>query len=156
MRKIISASLCYVGTDKETLMLYRNKKESDIHKGKWNGLGGKVEFGETPRECAIREVFEESGLQVKTLEFAGFIVFPLFDGKNDWHVHLYRIPEFEGHLIDSSEGELKWIANNEVLDLTLWEGDRIFLKWFFDRKMFEAKFIYRDNKLIKYDVFFFN
>ena len=67
------ATLCYVMKDDKTLMLYRNKKENDYHEGKWNGLGGKFEAGETPEECAIREVFEESGLKVKNPEMKGLI-----------------------------------------------------------------------------------
>ena len=75
------ATLCYV-IDKQTnstLMLYRNKKENDYHQGKWNGLGGKFDSGESPEECAIREIEEESGLKVKSVKMKGFITFPLFD-----------------------------------------------------------------------------
>ena len=70
------ATLCYVKKDDKTLMLYRNKKENDYHEGKWNGLGGKFEPGETPEECAIREIKEEAGLVVKNLQMNGFIVYP--------------------------------------------------------------------------------
>ena len=78
------ATLCYV-TDKKTnstLMIYRNKKKNDYHEGKWNGLGGKFEQGESPEECAIREIEEESGLRVKSVTMKGFITFPLFDNKD--------------------------------------------------------------------------
>ncbi|MDZ7764918.1 MAG: NUDIX domain-containing protein [Melioribacteraceae bacterium] len=83
------ATLCYIQKENKTLMLYRNKKENDYHEGKWNGLGGKFEPGETPEDCAIREIKEEAGLTVKKLVMKGFITFPLFDGKDDWHVFLF-------------------------------------------------------------------
>ena len=74
------ATLCYIMDEDKTLMLYRNKKENDYHEGKWNGLGGKLEAGETPEECAIREVYEESGLKVFGPQLKGLITFPMFDG----------------------------------------------------------------------------
>ena len=81
---IINATLCYLRRDRYTLMLYRNKKPDDIHQGKWNGLGGKFEAGETPEECACREVREESGLIPDELVLKGVLTFPCFDGVNDW------------------------------------------------------------------------
>ena len=110
-----------------TLMLHRTKKKNDVHEGKWNGLGGKFETGETPEECAIREVKEESGLLMKNPRMHGFITFPMFDGKKDWYVFLFTASKFEGELIDSHEGKLEWIPNEELLKLNLWEGDRIFI-----------------------------
>ena len=85
------ATLCYVIDKKSnsTLMIYRNKKQNDYHEGKWNGLGGKFEPGETPEECAIREIEEESGLIVKSVKMKGFITFALFDGVDDWYVFLF-------------------------------------------------------------------
>ncbi|MEN8194366.1 MAG: 8-oxo-dGTP diphosphatase, partial [Bacteroidota bacterium] len=105
------ATLLYVMHEDKTLMLYRNKKENDYHEGKWNGLGGKFEAGETPEECAIRELKEESGLAAKSLKLKGHLTFPLFDGKDDWYVFVFVIDKFEGELIDSDEGELRWIPN---------------------------------------------
>ena len=77
------ATLCYIRDGEKTLMLHRNKKANDMHEGKWNGLGGKVEGGESPEACAIREVLEESGLVVSKPQYKGFITFPNFDGEND-------------------------------------------------------------------------
>ena len=148
------ATLCYVMNENKTLMIYRNKKENDYHKGKWNGLGGKLEFGETPEECAIREIREESGLIVRNPKMKGIITFPMFDGVDDWYVFVFAIKDFQGELIDSNEGELEWIPNNNLFDLNLWEGDPIFIKWLFQDKFFSAKFIYEDGKYMEHEVVF--
>ncbi len=149
------ATLCYVMNYDKTLMLYRNKKENDYHKGKWNGLGGKFEQGETPEECAIREVFEESGLIVKNPILKGHITFPMFDGKDDWYVWLFVFKEFEGNLIDSPEGKLEWIPNEKLTELNLWKGDQIFIPWLFEDKIFSAKFNYENGKYKDYSVIFY-
>ncbi|MEG8946133.1 NUDIX hydrolase [Rosettibacter firmus] len=149
------ATLCYVIDDDKTLMMHRVKKKNDMHEGKWNGLGGKFEHGETPEECVIREVKEESGLLIKNPKLHGFITFPMFDGKKDWYVFLFTAKEFEGNLIDSKEGILKWIPNDKLLELNLWEGDKIFIPWLFQDKFFSAKFIYEDGILKNYEVKFY-
>jgi len=148
------ATLCYVMKDDKTLMLYRNKKENDYHKGKWNGLGGKLEAGETPEECAIREVFEESGLNVSNPQMKGLITFPLFDGIDDWYVWTFVFNDYKGDLIDSPEGHLEWIDNNKLIDLNLWDGDKIFIPWLFEDKCFSAKFVYENGKYISHSVIF--
>jgi 8-oxo-dGTP diphosphatase len=151
------ATLCYV-MDKQnnsTLMIYRDKKENDYHKGKWNGLGGKFDPGETPEECAIREIEEESGLRVKSVKMRGFITFPLFDGKEDWYVFLFTADEFEGKLIDSPEGHLAWILNNKLTEINLWDGDKIFIPWLFGDKFFSAKFNYHSGNFVDYTVEFY-
>lgn len=149
------ATLCYVQKENKTLMLYRNKKESDYHEGKWNGLGGKFELGESPEDCAIREIKEEAGLTVKNLIMKGFITFPLFDGIDDWHVFLFVIDKFEGELIDSPEGKLEWIENDKLSEINLWEGDNIFIPWLFENKFFSAKFNYENGKFVDYEVSFY-
>jgi 8-oxo-dGTP diphosphatase len=136
-------------------MLFRNKKPNDVHEGKWNGLGGKFEKGETPEECVIREVKEESGLMIKNPKLHGIITFPMFDGKKDWYVFMFTVKDFEGELIDSNEGKLEWIENEKLLDLNLWEGDKIFIPWLFQEKYFSAKFIYENKKLISHNVSFY-
>lgn len=150
----ILATLCYVQQDNKTLMLHRIKKENDYHEGKWNGLGGKFEPGETPEECAVREIEEESGLKVKTPKLKGFISFPNFDGKNDWNVFVFTADEFDGELIDSPEGKLEWIENEKLCDLNLWDGDKIFIKWIFEDKFFSAKFIYDNGEFVDHKVNF--
>jgi len=149
------ATLCYVKKDDKTLMLYRNKKENDYHEGKWNGLGGKLEPGESPEDCAVREIFEESGLIVRELKLKGFITFPLFDGKDDWYVWLYFITKWDGKLKDSPEGELSWIEDDKLHELNLWDGDKIFIKWMFNNKPFSAKFNYENGQFIDYTVNFY-
>jgi len=149
------ATLCYVIDNDKTLMLYRNKRKEDYHIGKWNGLGGKFEHGESPEECAIREVKEESGLIMKNPNMRGFITFPLFDGKKDWYVFLFTAYQFEGKLIDSLEGMLEWIDNDKLLELNLWEGDKIFIPWLFREKFFSAKFVYKNGIFIEHSVKFY-
>lgn len=149
------ATLCYIRKENKTLMLYRNKKENDYHEGKWNGLGGKFEPGESPEECTVREVKEECGLIVKSLKLKGIITFPMFDTKEDWYVFLYVIDQFEGELIDSPEGKLEWIENDKLTELNLWDGDKIFIPWLFEDKFFSAKFNYDNGKLVDYTVEFY-
>jgi 8-oxo-dGTP diphosphatase len=151
------ATLCYVIDIKQnsTLMIHRVKKENDYHEGKWNGLGGKFEQGESPEECAIREIEEESGLKVKSVNMKGFITFPLFDGKEDWYVFLFTTNDFEGKLIDSPEGNLAWVPNDKLTELNLWDGDKYFIPWLFQDKFFSAKFNYKDGKYIDYQVNFY-
>lgn len=149
------ATLCYVKQDGKTLMLHRIKKENDMHAGKWNGLGGKLEPGETPEECAVREIQEESGLQVRSLRLHGIITFPAFDGVDDWYTYLFTASDFQGSLIDSPEGVLAWIDDRELLSLNLWPGDRIFLPWLERPGFFSAKFIYQAGQLIRHHVVFY-
>jgi len=115
------STLCYIRHNGKTLMLHRIKKENDMHQGKWNGLGGKFEEGETPEECAIREIEEESGLKVKNPKLKAFLTFPAFDTIETWYVWLFVIDTFEGELIESNEGVLEWIEDDKLLDLNLWE-----------------------------------
>ncbi len=151
------ATLCYVTNKKtdSTLMIHRVKKENDYHEGKWNGLGGKFEQGESPEECAIREIEEECGLKVKSVTMKGFITFPMFDGKEDWYVFLFTADKFVGKLIDSPEGNLAWIKNDVLTELNLWDGDKIFIPWLFEDKFFSAKFNYEDGKYVNHVVNFY-
>ena len=151
------ATLCYVIDKKtnSTLMLHRVKKENDYHEGKWNGLGGKFEIGESPEDCAIREIEEESGLRVKNVKMKGFITFPMFDKIEDWYVFLFTAADFEGELIDSPEGNLKWIPNEKLTEINLWDGDKIFIPWLFEDKFFSAKFIYVEGKYVDHQVYFY-
>ncbi len=147
-------TLCYLRRNGKTLMLYRNKKENDMHEGKWNGLGGKVEPGESPEECVIREVYEESGLLVKNPQMRGFITFPNFANDDDWYVFLFTADDFNGDLIESPEGELEWVPTENILSLNLWTGDRIFIPWLDEDRFFSAKFEYEDDQLVHHEVQF--
>jgi 8-oxo-dGTP diphosphatase len=151
------ASLCYVMDEKneKTLMIHRTKKENDYHAGKWNGLGGKFNPGESPEDCVIREVMEESGLTIKSPKMRGFITFPNFDGEHDWYVFIFTACSFKGKLIDSNEGRLGWISNEKLFSLNLWEGDKIFIEWLFQNKFFSAKFNYEHGIFKDYTVSFY-
>jgi len=150
---MILATLCYVKRDGHTLMVYRNKKPNDIHEGKWNGLGGKFEAGETPEECVIREIHEESGLIIHDPKLCGLLMFPHFKG-DDWYVFVFLANEFEGELIDSPEGKLEWIEDSQLSNLNLWESDHIFFPWIGRGEFFSAKFEYEGDKMRGYDVVF--
>lgn len=148
------ATLCYLKRDSQTLMLQRVKKQNDIHHGKWNGLGGKFEAGESPEECVVREVLEESGLKIENPCLCGFLIFPEFKDAEDWYVFVYTAKQFSGTLIDSSEGHLAWIDNDKLLSLNLWEGDKYFFKWMDEGRFFSAKFYYEDKRLVDHQVTF--
>ena len=140
------ATLCYLKRNNHTLMLHRVKKPEDMHAGKWNGLGGKLIGGETPEECAIREIKEESGLTAKDPILKGILTFPAFNKNEDWYCFVFVVKHFEGNLIESPEGNLKWIPNDELTTLNLWDGDKIFLDWLFQDKFFSAKFVYEKGE----------
>jgi len=146
------ATLCYLRKNGKTLMLHRVKKERDVHEGKWNGLGGKFEPGESPEDCVIREVREESGLKIKSPALKGVLTFPDFAGGEDWYVFVFTAAKFSGKLIDSPEGNLEWIPDRKLLKLNLWEGDRVFLPLLRRRGHFSGKFHYRGGRLAKYSV----
>ena len=150
---MILATLCYLKRNGRTLMVHRNKKPNDIHEGKWNGLGGKFEAGETPEQCVLREILEESGLTLQNPKLCGLIMFPKFRG-NDWYVFVFTAKDFTGELIDSPEGRLEWILDEKILELNLWESDHIFMPWIQAGKFFSAKFEYDGDMLQAYDVTF--
>ncbi|MCL5008303.1 MAG: 8-oxo-dGTP diphosphatase [Candidatus Marsarchaeota archaeon] len=152
------ATLCYVKKDGKTLMLHRIKKKSDMHEGKWNGLGGKLEQGESPEDCVIREIREESGLNIQKPRLKGVLTFPQFGGKGnleDWYVFVFTADQFTGSLIDSNEGVLSWIDDINIPNLNTWEGDRIFMKWLEQECFFSGKMVYVDGKLAEHSVEFY-
>ncbi|NJC95661.1 MAG: DNA mismatch repair protein MutT [Anaerolineales bacterium] len=151
---MILATLCYIKHAGKTLMVYRNKKPNDIHEGKWNGLGGKIEAGETPEECIRREVREEAGLIIQNPHLHGLLMFPKFKG-NDWYVFVFTATEFVGELIDSPEGRLEWIPDEKLTELNLWESDHIFLPWLAENKFFSARFDYEGDRMQGHEVWFY-
>lgn len=148
------ATLCYVQSNGCTLMIHRTKKRGDIHAGKWNGLGGKFEPGETPEECVIREVREESGLQIYQPRLRGLLVFPDFGG-DDWYVFVFTATRFSGELTESPEGDLRWIPDEELEQLPLWASDHIFFPWLKEERFFSARFVYAGDELIHHEVAFY-
>jgi 8-oxo-dGTP diphosphatase len=141
--------------DGKTLMIHRIKKENDMHHGKWNGLGGKLNPGESPEDCVIREVREESGLIISDPLLKGFLTFPRFANDEDWYAFVYVASKIEGQLIESEEGVLKWINDEHLFSLDLWEGDLIFLPWLERPGIFSGKFIYREGKLVEHSEVFY-
>jgi len=146
------ATLCYVRRRGKTLMLHRVKKPDDVHEGKWNGLGGKFEPGESPEECVIREVREESGLKIRRPRLKGVLTFPDFDKREDWYVFVFTASDFTGRLLDSPEGNLAWIPDRGLLKLNLWGGDKVFLPLLKRRGCFSGKFRYRGGRLLDHSV----
>lgn len=160
MNKTVLTTICYIEKDGKTLMLYRNKKKNDVHEGKYVGIGGKFEFGETPEECIIREIKEETGLTVNSLRYHGLISFPKFANDDNWYMFIFSCRNFEGEvpedrLDDCPEGRLLWIDNDKVMDLNMWDGDRVFLEWVATKKVFNAKIEYKEGILDKYHVDFY-
>ncbi|MFC3932288.1 NUDIX hydrolase [Streptococcus dentapri] len=155
------ATICYIDSGKELLLMLRNKKPHDVHEGKWISVGGKLEAGETPEECARREIFEETHLTVKEMDFKGMITFPEFTPGHDWYTYVFKVTDFEGQLIseeESREGTLAWVPYDQVLSKPTWEGDYEIFKWILeDRPFFSAKFCYdRSGKLTDKTVQFYD
>ena len=151
---MILATLCYIKQNGHTLMVLRNKKPNDMHAGKWNGLGGKFEPGESPEACVVREVREESGLEIRNPKMHGLLMFPAFKGA-DWYVFVFMARDFSGELISNSpEGKLEWIPNDKLTSLNLWESDHFFFSWMKKGQFFSAKFLYDRDEMQSYEVSF--
>ena len=149
---MIFSSLCYIEKDEKYLMLHRTKKNNDINENKWIGIGGKFEVGESPEECIIREVKEETGLTLNSYKFRGIITYISKTWETEY-VCLFTSDNFSGKLIECNEGDLKWIDKKEVLNLKTWEGDKIFInKIQKDDKFFTIKFEYDGDTILKYDL----
>lgn len=125
---MIKTSLVYIECKGKYLMLYRNKKKNDPNEGKWLGVGGKFEEGENEYECATREVFEETGIKDANLCRVGLIHFRS-DKYEDEDMYLFTglLDDFV-MLPGTNEGELAWIEKEKIMGLSLWEGDKVFLK----------------------------
>lgn len=140
-------TLCYIEKEDSYLMLHRIKKEKDINKDKWIGIGGHFETGESPEDCLLREVFEEIGLVLTSYRFRGILTF-LCDDITDYYICLYTADGFKGDLKECNEGTLEWVAKNKIDDLELWEGDKIFFKLLEqDAPFFSLKLRYSNNEL---------
>jgi len=124
-------TLCYIENSGKYLMLYRNKKKNDPNAGKWIGIGGKIENGESQEECMLREVREETGIELTKWKYRGIVDF-LSDTWDDERMHLYTAETDVWNVTSCNEGELRWIEKNDVESLNLWEGDRVFLKLILD------------------------
>ncbi len=135
-------TLCYIEQDGRYLMLHRVKKEKDINKDKWIGLGGHFEGTESPEECVLREVKEETGLTLTSLRFRGLITFVSGDTCLEY-MSLFTADRFEGEVVECDEGTLEWVPKEDVYDLELWAGDKLFLRLLEeDRPFFSLKLVY--------------
>lgn len=152
---MLRTTLVYILEEDRVLMLHRNKRKNDLHYGKYVGPGGKLEEGESPWDCMKREVFEETGLEVLRADFVGSLFFPNFDGERDIFSYVYRVDKTRGNLSENHEGQPQWIDKKDVLDLPLWEGDKIFLPWILQEgPFFEAVFYYEKGVFQNYQVKF--
>lgn len=141
----VQTTLCYLSAGGRTLMIYRNKKANDVNQGKWIGIGGKFEHGESPEECMLREFYEETGLRLTSWRYRGIVTFV----SEDWdeYMHLFTATEFEGELHPCSEGTLEWVENGRVPLLPTWEGDRVFLRLLAGRDtFFSLKLVYENGE----------
>ena len=141
-------TLCYLEQDGCYLMLHRTKKKEDLNEGKWIGVGGKLEPGESPEDCARREIREETGLTVQELRFRAVITF-LSDRWKDEVMYLFTSGKFSGELKECDEGDLAWVPIDEVMALPGWEGDAIFLRKLqeSDTEFFSLKLDYAGDDL---------
>lgn len=136
-------------------MLHRIKKAHDVNRDKWIGVGGKFQDDETPEECLLREVREETGLTLLNYRFRGILTF-IADGWESEYIHLFTADKFEGTLTDCSEGHLEWVPKDRIEQLPIWEGDKIFLRLLLkDSGFFSLKLSYQgdtltDSVLIQY------
>lgn len=150
MDNVKLTTLCYIEKNEQYLMLYRNKKENDQSQGKWIGVGGKFEPGESPEECLLREVREETGLTLTNYQFRGIVTFlsDIYEGE---YMFLYTADGFTGELNGNcKEGELHWVPKTQVLQLPSWEGDRYFLKELLSGKTdIHIKLEYKGDRLVK-------
>ena len=142
-----NTTLCYIEKDDQYLCLHRTKKEDDLNEGKWIGLGGKFEDKESPEDCLLREVYEETGLTLTRYRYRGLVTF-VSDRWPTEYMHLFTADEFEGVPHECDEGDLCWIKKDELLRKTIWEGDKIFLKLLKDESpFFSLKLCYNGDRL---------
>lgn len=142
-------TLCYIEKDDAYLMLHRVKKEQDINRDKWIGIGGHFEEKESPEDCLLREVKEETGLTLLSYQFRGIITF-VTDCYETEYMCLYTADKFEGELQECTEGNLEWVSKGRLKELNLWEGDYIFLDLLEKRKeFFSLKLTYEKDRLVE-------
>ncbi|MBO4540437.1 MAG: DNA mismatch endonuclease Vsr [Bacilli bacterium] len=146
---LVKTTLCYYEKDGRYLMLYRNKKENDLNQGKWLGVGGHLEDGESPLACVKREFFEETGMKLTKCLYRGYADF-LNEFYEPERMYLFIAKEAVGEMKECNEGELHFIKKEEILDLNLWEGDRIFLPLLTqDERVFHLALYYRGDQLLE-------
>lgn len=148
MAKSPLTTLCYMEKDDQYLMMHRVKKKDDGNHDKWIGIGGHFEFGESPEECLLREVREETGLVLTSWRFRGLVTFV----SGDWEEYmcLYTADGYTGKMTECSEGELVWVEKSRISQLNIWEGDKIFLDLLArEHPFFSLKLVYAGDQLVK-------
>ena len=141
-------TLCYIEKENKYLMLHRTSKKKDGNKDKWIGVGGHFEKGESPEECLLREVKEETGLELTSYQFRGIVTF-ISDEWPDEYMCLYTADRYTGDIGNCDEGELVWVEKGKIMDLNIWEGDKIFLKLLMENQpFFSLKLEYKGDKLV--------
>ncbi|MCQ2248476.1 MAG: 8-oxo-dGTP diphosphatase [Treponema sp.] len=143
-------TLCYIEKDGCYLMMHRVKKQNDINRDKWIGVGGHFEDCESPEECLLREVKEETGLTLNSWKFRGIVTFVSTDstGTVFEYMHLFTSDDFSGTMTDCDEGNLEWVQKSQLKNLNFWEGDYVFLDLIDKNEpFFSLKLVYKDGKL---------
>lgn len=136
------STLCYMERDGKYLMLHRTVKKNDVNKDKWIGVGGHFEQDESPEECLLREVKEETGYTLTSWRFRGLVTFVSGDDVTEY-MCLYTADGFTGDPVSCDEGELAWVKKDQIEDLNIWEGDKIFLRLLLEeREFFSLKLVY--------------
>ena len=148
---MFNTTLCYIEKDEKYLMLHRVKKKNDMNHDKWIGIGGKLEDGESPFDCARREILEETGLHVDALSYRGIVTF-VSDEFGTEYMHLFHTKQFSGEIRkDCDEGNLEWIEKEKLISLPIWEGDKIFLALLDQNTpFFSLKLCYKGDSLISH------
>lgn len=149
MHKEKMTTLCYIEKEDAYLMMHRVKKQGDINKDKWIGVGGHFEADESPEECLLREVKEETGLTLTQYRFRGLITF-CSDRWQTEYMCLYTADGYEGNIGECSEGNLEWVKKEEVENLNLWTGDKIFFRLLKkEAPFFSLKLSYEGDELVE-------
>lgn len=148
---MFNTTLCYIEKDGAYLMLHRVKKKNDMNHDKWIGVGGKFEAGETPYECARREIMEEVGVEVPNLKYRGIVTF-VSDLYGTEYMHLFVSDGYVGEIKQvCDEGNLEWVDKSKVNDLPIWEGDKIFFRLLEEEpRFFSLKLVYEGDSLISH------
>lgn len=144
------STLCYIEKDGQYLMLHRTVKKNDVNKDKWIGVGGHFEHQESPEECLLREVKEETGYTLESWKYRGIVTFVYGEDIVEY-MSLYTADRFSGEEIPCDEGELEWVDKEKIMDLNLWDGDKIFLKLLAEEyPFFSLKLVYDTNDVLIY------